>query len=80
MAAAAEEEEAAVVASTATTTTRTTGSRPLTTSSHEHLRLKQAPMDKLIHMHPVSITPPAPYPFGACMSSRPTHHNDASNR
>lgn len=79
--AAAEEEEAAVVASTATTTIRTTGSHPLTTSSHEHLRPKQAPTAKLIPMHPVSITPPPlPALLGAWVPSRPTHHNDASNR
>ena len=56
--AAAAVEEGAVVGSTATTTIRTTGSRLLTTSSHGHLRLKQALTAKLTPTNIVSITNP----------------------
>lgn len=54
----AAEEGDVVVASTATTTTRTMDSHLLTTSSHEHLRLKQALTAKLTPMQPVSIHKP----------------------
>lgn len=59
--------------STATTTIRTTGSRLLTTSSHGHLRLKQALTAKLTPTHLVSII----YPYGA--ASRPHPNHAASN-
>jgi hypothetical protein len=59
-------EEDEVVPSTATTIIRTMGSRLLTTSSHGHLRLRQALTAKLTPMQPVSIhNPPCP-----CFSPR----------